>query len=125
MKMKVRNTSGRARTEAVMVRLSSAEMEAARAKAMAVGVSLSELVRQLLAGLKPRARKRVAVEGLPEVRRIAALLGHALRSADPAERAQLVPFYKEACRRFGALLVQAERLQEAEDGHDVADHQES
>ncbi len=125
MHRKMKNSSGRARTEAIMVRLSSEELEAAQSKAKAVGVTVSELVRQLLAGLKPRARKRVAVVGLPEVRKIAALLGHALRSAEPAERAQLVPFYKEACRHFGALLVQAERLQEAEDGHDVADHQES
>ncbi len=123
MKMRVKNTSGRARTEAVMVRLSSAELEAAQAKAKAVGVPLSELVRQLLAGLRPRARKRVAVVGLPEVRKIAALLGHALRSAEPAERAQLVPIYQETCRHFGALLVQAEGLQEEEDGRGL-DHQE-
>ncbi len=123
MKMRVKNTSGRARTEAVMVRLSSAELEAAQSKAKTVGVTVSELVRQLLADLKPRARKRVAVVGLPEVRKVAALLGHALRSAEPAERAQLVPFYKATCRHFGALLVQAERLQAEEDGRGL-DHQE-
>ena len=119
----MKNSSGRAKTEAMVVRLTQQELDSARAKAKAVGVTVSELVRQLLAGLRPRARKRVAVVGLPEVRKIAALLGHALRSADPAERAQLVPIYQETCRHFGALLVQAEGLQEEEDGRGL-DHQE-
>ena len=123
MHRKVKNSSGRAKTEAMVVRLTQQELDSARAKAKAVGVTVSELVRQLLAGLRPRARKRVAVVGLPEVRKIAALLGHALRSADPAERAQLVPIYQETCRHFGALLVQAEGLQEEEDGRGL-DHQE-
>ena len=115
MKMKVKNSSGTARTAAVMVRLSEAELEAARAKAAVVGLTLSELVRQLLAGMKPRPRRRIAVTGLSEVRRIAALLGHAMRSSEPSERLQLLQLYREAVRHFVALQVQAERLQEQED----------
>ncbi len=122
MHRKVKNSSGRAKTEAVVARLTREELDSARAKAEAIGVTVSELIRQLLAGLRPRARKKVAVVGLPEVRRIAALLGHALRSAEPAERAQLVSLYREVCRHFVLLQVEAEALQEAEDG---TDHQES
>lgn len=115
MKMKVRNVSGTARTAAVMVRLSDAELDAARAKAAIVGLTLSELVRQLLAGMKPRPRRRIAITGLAEVRRIAALLGHAMRSSEPSERLELVTLYREVTRHFVALQVQAERMQEQED----------
>ncbi len=119
---RVKNVSGRARTEVIMVRLSTAELEAAKAKATAVGVTVSELVRQLLAGLRPRAQKKTAIVGMPEVRKVAALLGHALRSANPAERAQLVSLYRDVRKHFVQLQVRAEALQEAEDG---LDHQES
>ncbi len=115
MKMKVKNSSGTARTAAVMVRLSEAELEAARAKAAVVGLTVSDLIRQLLAGLKPRPRRRIAIMGLPEVRKATAFLGHVLRNSLPSERLKLVNCYQEAVRHFVALQVQAERLQEQED----------
>ncbi len=118
MHRKVKNSSGRAKTEAMVVRLTQQELDSARAKAKAVGVTVSELVRQLLAGLKPRSRKKVAVVGLPEVRKVAALLGHALRSANPAERAQLVSLYRDVRRHFVLLQVKAEALMEDGDGAD-------